>query len=71
MLEEARGAESRRDFISKCSIALKETRETRVRLRLHERCAIGPVERVASLRAEADELVAILTTILRNARRNS
>jgi four helix bundle protein len=27
MLEEARAAESRRDFISKCSIGLKETRE--------------------------------------------
>ena len=29
MLEEARAAESRRDFISKCSIGLKEIREAR------------------------------------------
>ena len=33
-LEEARGGESRPDFISKCSIALKESRETAFRLRV-------------------------------------
>ena len=40
MLEEARAAESRRDFVSKCSIALKECREARGRLRIAESCAI-------------------------------
>src|SRR5687767_11410205 len=39
ILEEARGAESRRDFISKCSIGLKEARETHVRLRVCHRGA--------------------------------
>lgn len=34
MLEEARAAESRADFISKCSIGLKEVRETHGRLRI-------------------------------------
>ena len=71
MLEEARAAESRRDFISKCSIALKETREAHLRLRIHEQCRIGPPAAASSLRREADELVSILTAIVCNARRNS
>jgi four helix bundle protein len=41
MLEEARGAESRRDFISKCSIGLKETRESHVRLRVCRRTKLS------------------------------
>src|SRR5260221_600256 len=66
MLEEARAAESRRDFLSKCSIALKESREAHVRLRIHERCKVGPLAEVTSLRSEANELVSILTSITRN-----
>ena len=42
MLEEARAAESLRDFVSKCSISLKECREAYARLRVHESCRIGP-----------------------------
>ena len=34
MLEEAKAAESRPDFISKCSISLKESRESWTRLRV-------------------------------------
>jgi len=41
MLEEARAAESKRDFISKCSIGLKEIREAHGRLRIHEACNVG------------------------------
>ncbi|MGC2692532.1 MAG: four helix bundle protein, partial [Desulfobaccales bacterium] len=33
-IEEAQAGQSRADFISKCAIALKETRETRYWLRL-------------------------------------
>ena len=68
MMEEARAAESPRDFVSKCAIGLKEMRESHVRLRIHERCRIGPPKDVAKLRAEADELVAIMMTIVRNTR---
>ena len=71
MLEEARAAESRRDFISKCSIALKEAREALVRLRICLETAIGPPEEAAALAKEADELVGILTAIVRNTRRNA
>jgi len=69
MLEEARADESRRDFISKCSIALKESREAHVRLRMHEACRVGPVIEAAALRAEAHEILLIIGTIVRNTRR--
>jgi four helix bundle protein len=68
MLEEARAAESKRDFISKCSIGLKEIRETHGRLRIHEACNVGPVNEAMALRVEANELVAIVTTIVGNTR---
>jgi four helix bundle protein len=68
MLEEARAAESRRDFISKCSVGLKEVREAHGRLRYHETCRIGPSDESAALRCEANELVAIMTRIIGNTR---
>jgi four helix bundle protein len=70
MLEEARAAESRRDFISKCSIALKESRESHVRLRIHEACCVGPAAELPSLRQEAHEIMSIIGAIVRNTRRN-
>jgi four helix bundle protein len=69
-LEEARGGESRRDFISKCSIALKEARESVFRLRVADRCRLGPQGRASALASEANELAAILGAIVRNSRRN-
>ena len=69
-LEEARGGESRRDFISKCSIALKEARESLFRLRVADRCQLGPKGKAAALATEANELAAIIGAIVRNARRN-
>ncbi len=71
MLEEARAAESRRDFISKCSIALKECRECHVRLTVLETCAIGPQAQLKLLQREAHELASILGAIIRNTRRNA
>src|SRR5438874_5417632 len=69
MLEEARAAESRRDFISKCSIGLKELRESWTRLRVMEACRIGPSDTASDLVREANELVSIVTAIVRNTRR--
>jgi four helix bundle protein len=69
-LEEARGGEGRRDFISKCSIALKEAREALFRLRVADRCQLGASGKAAALAAEAGELTAIIGAIVRNARRN-
>jgi four helix bundle protein len=71
MLEEARAAESKRDFISKCSIALKEARESHVRLRVCCRCRVGPVGDGEEFVNEVNQIVAILTAIIRNTRRNA
>ena len=64
-IEEGQGAQSRADFISKYSIARKETRETLYWLRLFVATGIVDNENVAALIKEADELLAILTSIIK------
>jgi len=71
MLEEARAGESKRDFVSKCCIALKELREAHGRLRIHIACKIGPVDEAVALREEANALISIVWTIVRNTRANA
>jgi four helix bundle protein len=71
MREEARAAESTRDFISQSSIALKECRESWMRLRIFQARRIGDPEEITPLVNEANELVSILTTIVANTRRNA
>ena len=65
---EAQRGESKEDFIHKVAIAEKEAAETENWLLLCERSSLGgsAVERLLD---EARELVAILTTIGRNAKR--
>jgi four helix bundle protein len=70
MLEEARAAESDADFISKCCISLKECRESWTRLRVCRKCDIGPKPEASALVQEGNELIAIVTTIIKNKRRN-
>jgi four helix bundle protein len=70
-LEEARGAESRPDFISKCSIGLKEARESHVRLRVCHRTSIGPRTPAELLIDEARQIASIIGAIVRNSRRNA
>jgi len=67
---EVQSAESRRDFIHKLGICLKELRETRTWLKFIKRMALSPVESVDPTLQECDELLAILATSLRTARRN-
>lgn len=62
-LEEADAAQSRADFISKCTIALKEARETRYWLRILRRTL--ETDDLDPLLNESTELIAILTTIVR------
>ena len=64
-LEEAKPAQSRRDLIAKFSIALKEARETSYWLRLLLATSLGPKPLIEPILAEANELVAILTTSVR------
>ncbi len=62
-LEEARGAQSNADFHSKIRISLKEARESHFWLRLLAGSEVIPSKRFAPLIQEANEIVAILTTI--------
>jgi four helix bundle protein len=70
--EEARGAESRADFVHKVRVALKEVRETRYWLRLAQRAALldSPAT-LATLVDETNQLVAILTASAKTARTRS
>ena len=70
MMEEARAAESDRDFVSKCCIALKECRESWTRLRICERRRFGSPSDVKNLVGEASELIAIIHTIIHTIIRN-
>jgi four helix bundle protein len=67
-MEEAHAAQSRADFVAKCSVALKEARETKYWLRLLAASGDLPESRLAGLIDESSEMIAILTTIRRNAR---
>jgi four helix bundle protein len=66
-LEEAEAGQSKPDFISKCRISLKEARETLYWLRLIAATNVMPLKRIAALTKEGSEIVAILTTIVKNA----
>ncbi|MHB0972467.1 MAG: four helix bundle protein [Thermoanaerobaculia bacterium] len=70
-LEEAAGGESRADFLSKCNIALKESREVHYWLRLLAATGIVASKHIDPLVQESNELVAILTSIVRKGRHNT
>ena len=63
-VEEAQAAQSKRDFISKMSIAAKEARETRYWLRLLNETAITEKD-VNHLLKEIEEIINILTKIIK------
>ncbi len=63
--EEAKAAGSRRDFRARFRIVLKESRESKYWLKVAVACGMGNQPEAAWLQNEADELVAILTTILK------
>jgi four helix bundle protein len=66
--EEARSAQSRRDFVHKVSLAAKEMRESIYWLGLVEQAGLAPTHDVAALRREGTELVAILMSSAKTAR---
>jgi four helix bundle protein len=65
---EANRAESRNDFLHKVGIAEKEASETAYWLEICEASTLGKPEEVRALLKEANELLAILTTIGRKAK---
>jgi four helix bundle protein len=69
-VEEAQAGQSKADFISKMSIALKEARETHLRLRLLATASVVPNTETSALIQEADEIKRILGAIIVSAKRN-
>ena len=67
---EAQGAESRRDFIHKLRLCLKELRETQVWLKFVRHLEMMPGSELEPALAESDELIAIFVASIATAQRN-
>jgi four helix bundle protein len=65
---EARGAESRADFVHKLGIVLKELNETSIWLRMIAETALLPPEQIVAIVAENRELSKIITASVKTAR---
>lgn len=68
-VEEAQAGESRADFIHKYGIAQKEARESRYWLNLLAEARMIPVQRLTPLMKETEELYAVITGIVRSAKK--
>jgi four helix bundle protein len=68
-VEEAQAGQSRADFISKYSIALKEARETIYWLRLLKTTGVCTDERLDMLRGEAEQIARIIGSIIVNTKK--
>ncbi|MBD3617783.1 MAG: four helix bundle protein [Gracilimonas sp.] len=67
---EAQSAESRKDFIHKLKIGLKELRETFVNLQILKRTKILDSFEFKALLKENDELISIFVSSIKTARKN-
>jgi four helix bundle protein len=67
---EAQGAESRKDFVHKMSIALKELRETCICLKILMKAEMLDIEKLQPLADEANELISIFVTSIKTAKQN-
>ncbi len=68
-VHEANDAQSKKDFISKMNIALKEARETKYWMMLLERSGIVEVQ-LFDLFAEIEEIISILIRIIKTSKEN-
>ena len=69
---EAQSAESKKDFIHKTTLVLKELRETKVCLKLLKRSvSSGEIQRFDSCQNECDQLTAIFYKTIKSAKQNS
>ena len=64
-VEEAQAAQSKRDFVSKMTIASKEARETRYWLKLLKRSKLVDTNEYDARLAEIEELISLLTSIVK------
>jgi four helix bundle protein len=69
-ITEAQDAQSKKDFISKCYIALKEARETDYWIRLLIETDYLPKthQKVISIQKELDEIISMLISILKTSK---
>ena len=63
-VEEALGGQTRKDFIAKMSIALKEARETNYWLRILHYSETIPTERISNIIDESEQIIKILAKII-------
>lgn len=70
-MEEADGAESRRDFAHKVAISRKEARESNYWLRICQAVEIGDPDQCAVLVQESSEIARVLSSIIRNSQADS
>ncbi len=70
-LEEAYGSHSRADFIAKTVIAAQEARETHYWIRLISVSGLASAAQLEELEDEANQIVAILTTIILRTRHST
>jgi len=68
---EAQNAQSKKDFIHKASIVLKELRETHINLQIISKSGLyHDYEEISQLISENDELLAIFTASIITAKKN-
>ena len=70
-VEEAQAGQSKADFIAKMSIARKEARETHYWLRLLKESEIIPEAQLSEILQEVDEIIRILTAIVKTSQTRS
>lgn len=69
---EAQSGESRRDFIHKMRVVLKELRETNINLKIINRAKLNPSENsIASALNENNELISIFVKSIETATKNN
>jgi four helix bundle protein len=69
--EEADAGQSKKDFVAKMSIVLKEARETRFWLRLLYKTEYIDEKMFNSLLADCQEIIAIVTAIIKTSKNNA
>ena len=68
-IEEAQFAESKKDFIHKMHIALKEAYETRYWLKLIIKCGTTKINTAQDLLNNVNELISLLTAIVKTSKK--
>jgi four helix bundle protein len=68
---ESQGGQSRADFISKLSVALKECNESVYWLRLLVAAELTPSTKISGLQSEGEQIAKVLASIIVSTRKNA